>query len=187
MRWEDLFDDLEGQAESLERAEREAEVADRTRSEVGQLTLMGRLRSNEGREISLRLTGGASLSGTLVRLGADWMLLTCPREVVVPLAAVATVASGTTTSRGQVSNIQSAPSRTRVPRARRPGEAERDLAALVGSQATHQGELTDLGARAVSHLGLTFRALEDSALALRVGEEVLPAHTASHARSTANS
>ena len=93
MRWEDLFDDLEGQAESLERAEREAEVADRTRSEVGQITLMSRLRSNEGREISLRLTGGASFSGTLVRLGTDWMLLACPREVVVPLSGVATLAN----------------------------------------------------------------------------------------------
>src|SRR4051794_33577098 len=93
MRWEDLFDDLEGQAESLEREEREAEVADRTRSEVGQVTLISRLRSNEGRGVSLRLTGGASYSGTLVRLGADWMLLSCPGEVVVPLSGVATLAN----------------------------------------------------------------------------------------------
>ena len=86
MRWEDLFDDLEGQAESLERAEREAEVADRTRSEVGQITLMSRLRSNEGRErLPEAHRAGASFSGTLVRLGADWMLLACPGEVVVPL------------------------------------------------------------------------------------------------------
>ncbi len=91
MRWEDLFDDLEGQAEFMERAERDAEVADRTRSEVGQITLLSRLRSNEGRDVSIRLTGGAAMSGNLVRLGADWMLLTCPREVVVPLHAVAAV------------------------------------------------------------------------------------------------
>jgi hypothetical protein len=93
MRWEELFDDLEGQAESLERVEREAEVADRTRSELGQITLISRLRSNEGRGVSLRLTGGASFSGTIVRLGADWMLLSCPGEVVVPLTGVATVAN----------------------------------------------------------------------------------------------
>jgi hypothetical protein len=93
MRWEDLFDDLEGQAEFLERAERDAEVAERTRSEVGQITLISRLRSNEGREVSLRLIGGLTISGTLVRLGVDWMLLTCPREVVVPVAGVATVAN----------------------------------------------------------------------------------------------
>lgn len=93
MRWEDLFDDLEGQAESLERAEREAEVADRTRSEVGQITLISRLRSHVGGELSIQLVGGASFSGSLVRLGADWMLLACPREVVVPLAGVATVAN----------------------------------------------------------------------------------------------
>jgi hypothetical protein len=93
MRWEDLFDDLEGQAEFMERAERDAEVADRTRSEVGQVTLISRLRSNEGREVSLRLMGGPAISGTLLRLGVDWMLLTCPREVVVPLAGIATVAN----------------------------------------------------------------------------------------------
>jgi hypothetical protein len=91
MRWEDLFDDLEGQADFLERAERDSEVADRTRSEVGQITLMSRLRSSEGRELTLRLIGGATISGPVVRLGVDWMLLTCPGEVVVPLAAVATV------------------------------------------------------------------------------------------------
>jgi len=91
MRWEDLFADLEGQAESWERAERDAEVADRTRSEVGQLTLMSRLRSNQGREVSLRLTAGASVSGTLLRLGADWLLLGCPHETVVPVVGIATV------------------------------------------------------------------------------------------------
>jgi hypothetical protein len=93
VRWEDLFEDLEGQAESWERAEREAEVADRTRSEVGRLTLMSRLRSSEGRDISLRLRGGVTISGRLVRLGVDWMLLSCPHEVVVPLRGIAAVAN----------------------------------------------------------------------------------------------
>lgn len=93
MRWQQLFDDLEGQAESWERVERDAEVADRTRSEVGQLTLMSRLRSNEGSEVSLRLTTGTSVSGTLLRLGVDWMLLGCPHETVVPLAGIATVSN----------------------------------------------------------------------------------------------
>jgi hypothetical protein len=93
VRWEDLFEDLEGQAESWERADRDAEVADRTRSEVGQLTLLNRLRSNEGRGVSIRLIGGLSVSGMLVRLGVDWMLLACPHEVVVPIAAVATASN----------------------------------------------------------------------------------------------
>lgn len=93
MRWQDLFDDLEGQAASWQRAERDAEVADRTRSEVGQLTLLNRLRSNEGRRVSLRLLGGESAAGDVVRLGVDWVLLACPHEVVVPVAAIATAAN----------------------------------------------------------------------------------------------
>lgn len=93
MRWQDLFDDLEGQAESWQRTERDAEVADRTRAEVGQLTLLSRLRSNVGRQVSVRLVGGGSASGKVERLGVDWVLLACPQEVVVPLAAIATAAN----------------------------------------------------------------------------------------------
>lgn len=93
MRWQDLFDDLEGQAQSWQRAERDAEVADRTRAEVGQITLLNRLRSNEGRRVSVRLVGGGSASGDVVRVGVDWVLLACPHEVVVPVAAIATAAN----------------------------------------------------------------------------------------------
>lgn len=93
MRWSDLFDDLEGQGESLARAERDAEVADRTRAEVGQLTLLNRLRADVGRRVSLRLTGAVTVVGTLERVGADWLLLTSPNEVVVPMAAVISVAN----------------------------------------------------------------------------------------------
>jgi hypothetical protein len=93
VRWEDLFADLEAQAESWERAERDAEVADRTRAEVGQLGLVSRLRANEGRQLSLRLLGGIGVSGVLNRLGVDWLLLADTHELVVPLAAVATVAN----------------------------------------------------------------------------------------------
>lgn len=91
MRWDELFEDLEAQAESWQRAELAAEVADRTRSEIGQLTLLDRLRSNEGRQLAIGLAGGSSVRGTVVRLGVDWLLLHCPHEVVVPIAAVATV------------------------------------------------------------------------------------------------
>jgi hypothetical protein len=91
MRWEELFDDLEGQADALQRADRDAEVADRTRAEVGQVTLLSRLRALEGDSVSVRLGNGDALSGTLVRLGVDWMLLACPQEVVVPMTGIATL------------------------------------------------------------------------------------------------
>ncbi|MDX6296176.1 MAG: hypothetical protein QOI51_33, partial [Nocardioidaceae bacterium] len=91
MRWSELFDDLEARADSLARAERETEVADRTRAEIGRLTLLNRLRSGVGRELSLRVLGCGAVIGTLERVGTDWLLLTCPQEIVVPVAAVATV------------------------------------------------------------------------------------------------
>lgn len=93
MRWSDLFDDLEGHGAALERAERDAEVADRTRTEVAQLTLLNRLRSNVGRPVSLRLSGAVAVVGTLERMGANWLLLTTPNEVMVPVAAVISVAN----------------------------------------------------------------------------------------------
>lgn len=93
MRWTDLFDDLEGRGDALCRAERDVEVADRTRSEVGQLTLLNRLRASVGRQVSLRLAGAVTVVGTLERVGADWLLLTSPNEVVVPMAAVSSVAN----------------------------------------------------------------------------------------------
>ncbi|MDX6308968.1 MAG: hypothetical protein QOI06_2014 [Nocardioidaceae bacterium] len=91
MRWSELFDDLEARADSLVRAERETEVADRTRAEIGRLVLLNRLRSGVGRELSLRVLGCGAVIGTLERVGTDWLLLTCPQEIVVPVAAVATV------------------------------------------------------------------------------------------------
>lgn len=93
MRWNELFDDLEGQAHSAVRVERDTEVADRTRAEVGRLLLLNRLRSNLGREVSLLLTGTGATSGTLERLGADWLLLSGQHDVVVPMHAVAAVAN----------------------------------------------------------------------------------------------
>lgn len=91
MRWSELFDDLEGRADSLVRAERETEVADRTRAEIGRLTMLNRLRSRVGGELSLRVLGCGTVIGRLERMGTDWLLLTCPQEVVVPVAAVTTV------------------------------------------------------------------------------------------------
>lgn len=93
MRWSNLFDDLEGRGDALERAEREMEVADRTRAEVGQVMMLNRLRFNVGSRVSLRLVSAVGVVGTLERVGADWLLLSTPNEVVVPMAAVSSVAN----------------------------------------------------------------------------------------------
>lgn len=91
MRWQELFSDLEHQAWSLERSDLDAEVVDRTRAEVARLSLLGRLRAAEGSEVRLGLRGGRSLQGQVDQVGADWVLVTCPGEHVVPAHALATV------------------------------------------------------------------------------------------------
>jgi hypothetical protein len=75
MRWEALFDDLEGQAAALEAAERAAEVDERTRIEVGGVTLADRLRGSLDRSLVLRLADGTTCRGDLLRVGAQWLLL----------------------------------------------------------------------------------------------------------------
>jgi hypothetical protein len=90
MRWTYLFEDLESQAESLTDAERESEVAERTRIEAGRLTLLDRLRGAAGHPISLRCTGVGPCNGLLERVGRDWLLMveSTGAETLVPLHSV---------------------------------------------------------------------------------------------------
>jgi small nuclear ribonucleoprotein (snRNP)-like protein len=92
MRWEDLFADLEQQWDALAEGERQAEIAERTRAEFAQLTLVDRLRGSEGREVRVRTRGDQDVEGRLGRVGADFLLLVLPRcECVLPLSAVSAV------------------------------------------------------------------------------------------------
>lgn len=90
MRWTYLFDDLESQLLSLTEAERDGEVAERTRIEAGRLTLLDRLRGATGHAISLRCTGAGPCNGRLGRVGRDWLLVVEPTgaETLVPLESV---------------------------------------------------------------------------------------------------
>jgi hypothetical protein len=85
MRWDALFDDLEAQAAVLDQAQRAAEVEERTRGEVGALTLLDRARAAIGAPLRLRLAGQLAVAGTLARVGPDWILLDegDAREVVI--------------------------------------------------------------------------------------------------------
>jgi hypothetical protein len=91
VRWNDLFDDLEGSGAAMEQAERRLEIADRTRAEVARVLLLNRLRASEGRHLTVYALGAVRMSGRLDRVGADWLLLACPVEVLVPLGAVARI------------------------------------------------------------------------------------------------
>ncbi len=93
MRWDDLFADLEAQAAALDVAERAAEVAERTRIEVGALGMRERLAAALGSTVRGQILGGAAFAGVIERVGPDWMLLAAggSRESVIALAAIASV------------------------------------------------------------------------------------------------
>lgn len=90
MRWDELFADLAGQADAALAAELDAEVAERTRHEVGRLRLVDRLRVAHGRDLVVRVRGAGVLTGAVADVGADWVLLAEPggRGALVPLREV---------------------------------------------------------------------------------------------------
>lgn len=94
MRWDDLFADLEAEAELLARQERADEVGERSRIEVGRVAAIDRIRPSEGAVVSMSLRGGERVDGVLRRVGAQWLLVEeqLGREAVVALSAVSSVA-----------------------------------------------------------------------------------------------
>ena len=89
MSWEDLFADLEAQFEALQRRDRDAEIADRTRRERAAVDLISRLAGHRGRPLAAHLVTGGSVRGDLLDLGGDWLALADgARTVLVALPAV---------------------------------------------------------------------------------------------------
>ena len=95
VRWEELFADLTAEFDALESAELAAEVSDRTRRELARIRLVDRLRAAQGGAVAVSLLdGGQAISGPLLDVGADWMLVVPadrPVEVLIPLSAINTV------------------------------------------------------------------------------------------------
>ena len=94
MRWDGLFGDLEAQAAALEIAVRAGDVEARMRSELSRLQLINRLRAAVGNPLRIRCVAGETLTGALLRVGAQWLLVeeAAGREALVALDAVLTVA-----------------------------------------------------------------------------------------------
>ena len=85
----DVLDDLEGQAEALYAAERDAELADRSRAEYAAVTLAGRLMASVGRDLLLDVDGPGPVRGELRRVGTGWCLVSGDAgDWVVPLGAI---------------------------------------------------------------------------------------------------
>lgn len=96
MGWETelfaLFDDLEGQATALWEADREAELADRARSEYASVTLASRLMASAGSTVALVLPGIGRVEGRLSRVGETWCLVSgAGQDWIVPLRHVLVV------------------------------------------------------------------------------------------------
>jgi hypothetical protein len=96
MGWEDdlfaLFDDLEDRAAALYDAEREPELADRSRAEYRQVTLASRLMASVGSDVTIEVLGVGAVAGRLERVADGWCLVSgAAQDWIVVLAAVAAV------------------------------------------------------------------------------------------------
>ena len=101
MRWDELFDDLEAQLESGLRAERTAEVADRTRRDRATRDLRQRLVEVLGAQVAIDVAGGARAEGAVLEVGADWVMVGVEPgpTALVPLPAVRSVLVGAPAAR----------------------------------------------------------------------------------------
>lgn len=92
MRWQDLFDDLEGRLRAAERQERLAEAGERTRIERSRVTLSDRIAASTGRTLTVSTPAGP-VHGELADVGRDWMVIEEQgrRSALVPLAQVTSV------------------------------------------------------------------------------------------------
>lgn len=85
----DLLEDLEAQAESAYDAERQVDLADRSRAEYREVTLAARLVASLGRELDVDVAGVGPVRGVLDRTGDGWLLLRAPAsDWVVRTAAL---------------------------------------------------------------------------------------------------
>lgn len=92
VRWEALFDDLEAQFAAAAAGERAASVGELTRAERATVRLDGRLEAALGARVVIRVRGGAQLSGELLDVAREWLLVgEGMRRHLVPAHALAAV------------------------------------------------------------------------------------------------
>lgn len=88
-RWNELFEQLEANANS-DRFEEMRETADQvTRAELSKALIADRLRAHIGQPIALRTAGDCDVEGIVSRVESEWLLLTIERSrVLVPMRSV---------------------------------------------------------------------------------------------------
>ncbi|MEP6853185.1 MAG: hypothetical protein ABJA87_11090 [bacterium] len=161
MRWDELFADLEAQADALAARERAAEVDELVRAELSRLTLVDRLRGAGGTVLTVRCLGGARVDGVAGRVGPDWLLIDEPgREAIIALRAVSRV-SGLGRISGTAPAANSVASRLRLGSVLRGIARDRSRVAFHLIDGDHlEGTIDRVGADAVEvavHPGAQFR------------------------------
>lgn len=73
MRWDALFNDLEGQWEASQTEEFDAAVAEAIQREQSRLNLVDRLRAQLGERVKLTLRDSTQWSAALSSVGEDWI------------------------------------------------------------------------------------------------------------------
>lgn len=154
MRWQHLFGDLEAQFEAASDAVERAEDASRARAELGRLRLADRVRGAVGAELVVRCRGAGDVTGRLVDVGPDWLLLRDDgsREVLVATPAVRVV-----TGLGTRTVVEEAgPARVHL-------DLRRALRGLARDRAVVQVVLDDAGALVgtVDRVGADFLELAE--------------------------
>ncbi|RFU21796.1 hypothetical protein [Geodermatophilus marinus] len=134
MRWQRLFADLQAEFEEAAAAAERAEDGSRRRAEVGGVRLAERLAGAVGQPVAVRCRGAGEVTGLVLDVGADWLLLRDDqhREVLVAAGGV-TVVGGLTR--------QTVPAAAVAVRAR--PDLRRAVRALVRDRATVQVVLDD--------------------------------------------
>lgn len=106
MRWDRLFDDLEAQLDAAASDDLAGEVADRTRRELAQVQLADRLVAWVGQPLVVQALGSQRIEGRLAECAQEWLVVTAPGPVLVPMASVTGVlglgAGASTTGRSGV-------------------------------------------------------------------------------------
>lgn len=150
MRFDRIFEDIEGRFDHEEREELRAIAEDLTRAERAQVTLADRIRAAAGRPVVLHLGAGLRVRGEVEEVGPDWVLLRreAADRALVPLSAVA-MAEGLG-SRARPDEQGSA--RLQLAGMLRHAARDRDLVRLETEVGTVVGRLAAVGADALELL-----------------------------------
>jgi hypothetical protein len=127
MRWDALFNDLEGQFTEADRLVLDAQINERVRAEMVGLELADRLRGVLGCRVSVYLASGELFSGTLTHVGGDALVLDEEQhQVLIPYTAAARYVG-----LGRLSAAETSPVRRRLGLSRALRSMARDRAELT--------------------------------------------------------